>query len=85
MQCETCYYWEELRYDLEKTKLGLGECTKAQLFDNETEWSNVEGEIERVERDPSVMMYVQDGSSYSATLYTKANFFCAHHEIGDEE
>jgi hypothetical protein len=50
------------------------------MYWDSTKWSDEEGCFDRIEVDPSNLMYVQDASDYSAYLLTKADFFCAHFE-----
>lgn len=83
MKCKDCAYWEEPRkYDDTKT---LGYCNKAKQLWDETEWQEVGDSIECVEKNPTLLMYVEDGSSYYAVLRTKPDFFCAHYEEAEEE
>ena len=73
MKCSNCAHWRKMTsHDFE-----IGRCEKAKLFDNMTQW-NEKSELEEV--DPTNLMYVQDGSSYYACLYSKPEFFCAHFE-----
>lgn len=81
MKCADCKHWTGPQ---EHRGNGIGECEKAQMYWDSTEWAKDEnGEedyITRIEIDPSNLMYVQDASDYSAYLLTKADFFCAHFE-----
>ena len=72
MKCSNCVHWLKMKSDF-----SLGRCEKAKLYDNMTTWND---NAELVEVEPTNLMYVQDGSSYYACLYTKPDFFCAHFE-----
>lgn len=82
MRCADCKHWEgpDESQSYGNRDFGLGECNRAKMFWDATEWSGEEGNYDRIELDPSSLMYVQDGSDYSAVLLTKPNFFCAHFE-----
>ena len=73
MKCSNCAHW----FELQSNDFSLGHCDKAKLYDNMTTWND---NAELVEVEPTNLMYVQDGSSYYACLYTKPDFFCAHFE-----
>jgi len=83
MKCADCKHWDDKKWSWHDS-FELRPCRKAKMYWDESEWSkNEDGEddyITRVEVDPSQLMYVQDASDYSATLLTKADFFCAHFE-----
>lgn len=82
MRCDKCVHWgiEESKWAEER---GLKVCNRAVMFDFAFCWKDVDGELKNVPEDPSLKMYVQDGSSYYAALYTAPDFFCAHFE-GEE-
>ena len=77
MKCADCKHWTGPQ---EHRGHGLGECDKVQMYWDSTKWSDEEGCFDRIEVDPSNLMYVQDASDYAAYLLTKADFFCAHFE-----
>lgn len=85
MRCGECKHWvqDEKSY---RAVADLGECRKVELLWEATEWRlNEDGEpgyCDRVIRSELVaqMSFVQDGSDYSARLWTKPDFFCAHFE-----
>jgi len=77
MKCKDCMFWEAPK---ESDDLQIGYCNKATQIWNATEWRDVNGETTLVEIDPTLLMYVQDGSDYYAGLRTKPDFFCAHYE-----
>lgn len=77
MRCDNCTHW---MLDEREEHPDVRRCSKALELWEATEWD------ENYDRVPKKgieeqMMFVMDGSSYSATLYTKAEFFCAHHTI----
>lgn len=80
MRCDKCKYWEqkEEQYS-DEIKIGLGECTKAKPFWEVTEWSN-DGRVMMKEFE-DLKMFVQDGSDYSAHLWTRPDFGCTHFEV----
>jgi uncharacterized metal-binding protein len=84
-KCKTCKHWDTLnpRYNSNRA---VRRCDKAvQLFDVE-EWVVIDGrtKLEIIPEYKDQLMFTQDGSSYAASLYTRAEFFCAHWEKKDE-
>ena len=85
MKCETCKYWEtpNPRHNNHRK---VHRCNKAvQLFDVE-DWVVIDGEtqLEIIPEYKDQLMFTQDASSYAASLYTRAEFFCAHWEKKDD-
>ena len=76
--CKECVYWGEDN-DAPMWR-GLRRCMKAIMMENGWDWKHTDQGTENVELDPTLMMYVEDGSSYYAALFTKPNFYCAHFE-----
>jgi len=80
-RCDGCKHWEPNVYDDygSTDKAIVHKCKKAVEFWTVTEWND---DYDRVTlpQYADQMMFVQDGSSYHATLLTKAEFFCAHWE-----
>ncbi len=81
MRCDKCRHWEmESKY---RNVEGVGLCRKAVQLWDATVWNkDAEGDIDRVVKPELIgqMSFVQDGSDYHASLWTKAEFFCAHFE-----
>lgn len=90
MKCCECKYWEnklsdhDLKDDIRvcfKAKQ-LWDCTEWIENDDECKWPNEKYYSRKLtEKYKNQKMFVQDGSSYSASLLTKADFYCAHFEI----
>ena len=55
---------------------------KAKPFWDCTDWGTEETDYVRMltPKFKDLKMFVQDGSDYSAHLWTRPNFFCAHFE-----
>jgi hypothetical protein len=81
MKCADCVFWERTDHPCDRTD--LGECSKAAVLWNATDWQeNEDGETVRVilPQFESQMLFAQDGSDYSASVITRHDFFCAHFE-----
>ena len=87
MRCDQCKYWQT---DNQKRagKLVVSRCAKALMWWDTTEWT-VEDDTTDVDWDnqrrllpesEGNKMFVQDGSDYSASLFTAPDFHCAHFE-----
>jgi hypothetical protein len=77
--CRNCKHWNKE----EGMTRELGLCKRVHPFWDRSEWRDMpDGDYCRVlsENAKDDMMFVQDGSDYVAYLYTKPEFFCAHHE-----
>ncbi len=76
MHCNECKYWDKNKLDSEfyEERSGLGECIKPKPFWNCTEW--VKDERKLKEANKNDLMFVQDGSDYSAHLWTNPKFGC---------
>lgn len=87
MRCDGCKYW--MKYiDGYDQDLNLGKCNKAVVLWDATEWKkNETGDTKRIfkEEYKDQMLFAQDGSDYHATVYTRNDFFCAHHIDKSEE
>ena len=85
--CETCKHWE--RWDARDIpyKSGIGECHMVVLFWDASHWGDVGGEYNRVilPEYKDQKAFVQDGSDYLASLYTRKDFGCVSHEEGKYE
>lgn len=83
MRCDECQFWQLDDKEMHEIK-GLGRCTKAMQLWDATEWvPDDDGEPgwcdRRVKAEHADQMsFCNDGSQYSASLWTKAEFFCAH-------
>lgn len=78
--CKTCKHWLK---DSEYAFLDIKQCGKAVMLWDATEWKKAEnGLVSRVlsEEYKDQLSFVQDGSDYHASLYTKSTFFCSHFE-----
>lgn len=75
----TCKHWKED----EAPKIGclsLGRCKKAVMFWDATEWDDNGDERCLSPEHKNTLLFVQDASDYSATLYTRAEFGCVCYE-----
>lgn len=86
MKCTDCSFWGKADgSDLDgigtdQQLVGVRRCTKAMELWEATMWNE---DYDRVLK-PGVedqKMFVTDGSSYAASLYTKPDFFCAHYTV----
>lgn len=80
MRCDQCKFWQAANeYDDNAQVLGVRKCGKAVELWEASEWND---EYDRVPKPEYAgqKMFVMDGSSYAASLYTAADFFCAHFE-----
>lgn len=78
MKCNECKYWSEKdKYDT--TPKEIRECLKPKPLWECTDWDN---DYKRTikENCKNMKMFVQDGSDYTAHLFTKEDFFCAEFE-----
>ena len=82
MRCDECKYWEQKVTEFINLKDDIRTCFKAKELWDCTEWvdNNENYSRQLTEEYQNQKMFVQDGSSYSATLLTRADFFCAHFE-----
>ena len=72
MRCEDCKYWETT--DRYMKKSGLGFCNKTPEAWRAYGWL---GEDKKDIRFENVTAFVQDGSDYSASLYTMPDHYCS--------
>jgi hypothetical protein len=90
LRCDKCKHWTQERtvghYGY-RAVAELGECTKAVQLWDATEWASQDVDnpdsytIRGIKPDlADQMSFVQDGSDYMASLWTKPQFFCAHFE-----
>lgn len=79
ISCATCQHWQDDEGQLHDTK----RCTKAVQMWDASEWRDTDDDgYARIllPEFADQKMFVKDGSDYRADLYTRADFFCAHHE-----
>ena len=86
MRCDQCKFWHKGEYKHAST-LKVSLCTKATQWWDASEWACPSGyddkgiQLRRLKPEfEGTKMFVQDGSDYRASLYTAADFFCAHFE-----
>lgn len=86
MRCDRCQHWGSDPEPSYRAIPGIKECRKAVQLWDATEWVKDELDdlgspgVKRLPKDSKQMSFVQDASDYSARLYTKPEFFCAHYE-----
>lgn len=80
-RCETCAHWEEWKSD-RAFKQGVGECKMVVMFWDASEWGDEDSDYQRViaPEYKDQKAFVQDGSDYSASLYTRKDFGCVEHK-----
>lgn len=84
-RCDGCSHWGGSEEHNENSQvLGVHRCLKAVEMWEATEWSD---NYDRVAKPgfEGQKMFVMDGSSYAASLYTRAEFFCAHFDAARKE
>lgn len=74
MRCDQCKHW--IASDHEK-KFLYGECTRAIPFWEATHWVGKNMDRELKPEFANRRFFAQDGSDYTATVYTTPDFFCA--------
>lgn len=76
--CSACRFWGNEPYD--PLPVGIRKCTKAVQIHEAAEWD--EETFERVLKPglEGQKLFVTDASWYAASIYTTADFFCAHYE-----
>lgn len=77
-RCDQCAHWNPSVSE----PAGFGECEKATPLWDATEWGYEADEMRRVLLPgfENQMLFAQDASDYRASVITRADFFCAHHE-----
>lgn len=94
MRCDKCKHWPEKADDWEAEQAGMRECQAVRpRWDIADEASanlskNTDADEERymaARRDAlrNARAYVQDGSQYTASLWTMPDFFCALFTLKD--
>ncbi len=79
-RCKTCKHWNTGEKYGTGASFGLGRCEAAPMFWESTEWKDDgDGRAWTAEAENKTA-FVQDGSDYSASLYTKAEHGCTMHE-----
>lgn len=80
--CETCKHWEAWKSHADY-KHGIDECKMVVMWWDVSEWDyDAEGVIVRSisPQYKDQKAFVQDGSDYSASLYTRNDFGCVSYE-----
>ena len=80
MTCQNCKHWERREWSDLDSNLAI--CTKATMLFEASKWTSLDGVVSRTIKPEhkDTKMFVQDASDYSAYLYTRNDFFCAHWE-----
>lgn len=80
MRCDSCKHWgrEDDTHDQAQV-LGVRKCWSAVELWEASEWNADSDRVAKPEYSDQ-KMFVMDGSSYMASLFTKPDFFCAHFE-----
>lgn len=77
--CATCKHWKPSGPYETGRSLGLGSCNAAPMLWESTEWrKDKDGRVFKPEAE-GITAFVQDGSDYIATLYTRAGHGCTMH------
>jgi hypothetical protein len=80
--CGNCCYWKQHddEFNEKRNIVGVGECTRIHPLWEAAEWIDdaKEGEpaYRLTEDGKQSSAFVQDGSEYMATLFTKPDFSC---------
>ena len=82
--CETCKHWEKWDKDDFPFKQGIGECHMVVMFWDATTWGDADQDYQRIiePKFKDQKAFVQDGSDYTASLYTRKDFGCVSHQEG---
>lgn len=90
--CGSCKWWcdNDEDWDHLKRKMKIGRCDIAIMFWDATEWAEGDNGYDRhlLTKYENHKVFVQDGSDYSASLYTRVDHFCGEHqpkETSDEQ
>lgn len=77
--CRICISWDTNDQHTVGGIPDLGTCTRAKMFWNSTVWVDDDRMIKRAFKPEAEgdLMFVQDGSDYSADLITRGSFHCA--------
>jgi hypothetical protein len=80
--CETCSHWERWNKDEYEFKVGMGECMMVVLWWDASEWDGDKNGYNRIisPKYKDQKAFTQDGSDYSAALYTRKDFGCVEHK-----
>ena len=78
--CETCKFWQKPSDYSGVGKLGLRHCTAALMFWDSTQWDEDGEKRTFMPAAESTTAFVQDGSDYHASLYTRPTHGCTMHE-----
>lgn len=79
-RCKTCKHWKDKEKYAIGASLDLGICEATPMFWDSTEWTDDGGGRRWTAEAKSKTAFVQDGSDYMASLYTKAQHGCTMHE-----
>lgn len=84
-RCDQCAHWNrEADEYSDGAILNVRRCGKAIEIWNATEWNDNYDRVPIVGLEEQ-KMFVKDGSSYAASLLTRADFFCAHFDAALQE
>jgi len=78
--CKTCRHWDTSAPYQPGKGLGLGECKAVVMLWDATRWSEDGESREIVSEHAGKKAFVQDGSDYTASLFTLADFACTQYE-----
>lgn len=80
-RCNTCKHWVyPLPTHSFAKRQGLGECVAVMMLWDATRWVDDGESREFAPEHAGKKAFVQDGSDYTAFLYTVADFGCVQHE-----
>ena len=79
-RCETCKYWNTADQYQSVRSLGLGECKAVVMLWDASEWAEDGESRQFIAEHADKKAFVQDGSDYTAALYTMPDFGCTQHE-----
>lgn len=76
MRCDGCIHWD--KNDAAEEILDVRRCSKALELWEASYWDEDYNRVLKADIEDQ-KMFVMDGSSYRANLYTRPDFFCAHY------
>lgn len=79
MNCSTCKHWTPAEAYETGYSQHLGRCKATPMLWESTEWRDDADERVFKAKAEQITAFVQDGSDYSATLYTRATHGCVMH------
>lgn len=77
-KCETCAHWERFETQTQFKK-DIGECSMVVMFWDSSTWDS-DGNRKMLPEYVNQKAFVQDGSDYSASFFTRNDFGCIEYK-----